>query len=136
MPLPDSLSISRNRLLSCLLLGAACTLMGCGGWERAKASLKPYKLDIPQGNVITQDMLDKLKPGMTPAQVRFIMGSPLVVDPFRANRWDYVYSLQQDGATREQRRVTVVFEADRLKSVEGDVTAAKPPAPADGGAQP
>ena len=56
-----------------------------------------YKIDIQQGNVVTQDMIDQLRPGMTRRQVRFIMGNPLLVDTFHANRWDYLYSLQPGG---------------------------------------
>lgn len=99
-------------------------LAGCGSWSNPIKRISPYKLDIQQGNYLTQEKLDKLKPGMTPSQVRFLLGTPLVVDPFRANRWDYVYSLMKEGQLLEQRRVTVVFENDRLKSLEGDVTPA------------
>lgn len=85
--------------------------------------LTPHRIEIQQGNLVTQDMLAQLKPGMTPAQVRFVLGTPLVVDPFRDNRWDYVYSLKQKGKAVEQRRVTVVFQQGVLKGVEGDVAA-------------
>ncbi len=93
--------------------------------------LSPYKADIQQGNAISQDMLARLKPGMTPSQVRFVLGTPLLVDPFRNNRWDYVYRLEKGGRLIESRRVTVVFENDKLKGIEGDVVpaaAAKPEA--------
>jgi len=53
-----------------------------------------YKIDIQQGNVVTQDMIDQLRPGMTRRQVRFIMGNPLLTDTFHADRWDYLYSIQ------------------------------------------
>ena len=99
-------------------------LAGCGGWSNPIDSLKPYKIDIQQGNAITQEMLDKLKPGMTPSQVRFILGTPLVTDPFHPERWDYVYRYIKAGHLTEQRRVTVVFENEKLLRVEGDVVAA------------
>ena len=70
------------------------------------------------------EMLNKLKPGMTPSQVRFILGTPLIVDPFRANRWDYVYRHEKGGKLLESRRITVIFEDERLKALEGDVVAA------------
>ena len=89
-------------------------------------AIQPYKLDIPQGNVITQEMVDKLKPGMTRSQVRFVLGTPLVVDAFRDNRWDYAYTLQKGGKVVESRRVTILFDGDVLKSIEGNVVAAKP----------
>jgi len=104
-------------------------LAGCGSWSNPIDRIKPHKIDIPQGNALTQDKLDKLKPGMTPAQVRFILGTPLIVDPFHSNRWDYVYRLEKEGKLVESRRVTVIFENDQLKGLQGDVVAA--PAKAD-----
>jgi len=97
-------------------------LAGCGSWSNPVAKLKPYRIEVQQGNLVTQEMLVRLKPGMTPSQVRFILGTPLIVDPFHTDRWDYVYSLQQEGKVMERRRITVLFENDRLKGVEGDVT--------------
>jgi outer membrane protein assembly factor BamE len=96
-------------------------LAGCGSWSNPIDQLSPHRIEIQQGNVIKQDMLDKLKPGMTPSQVRFILGTPLVVDPFHKNRWDYVYRHEKGGKLVEHRRVTVIFEDERLKALEGDV---------------
>ena len=80
-----------------------------------------YKIDIQQGNVVTQDMIDQLRPGMTRQQVRFIMGSPLIQDTFHPNRWDYLYSLQAAGGQRKQERVSLVFNGDnQLSSLAGD----------------
>jgi outer membrane protein assembly factor BamE len=78
-----------------------------------------YKIEIQQGNVITQDMVDKLKPGMSRSQVRFALGSPLISDPFHDNRWDYVYRLEQKGRLVEQRKLTVFFEGDNLVRIDG-----------------
>lgn len=103
-------------------------LAGCSSWSNPIDKISPYRIDIQQGNAVSQEMLDKLKPGMTPAQVRFILGSPLVEDPFHPNRWDYVYRYLKAGKLTEQRRITVVFEDGRLKGVEGDVVAAGQPA--------
>lgn len=89
-------------------------------------TLAPYKIDIQQGNYVTQDMVEKLKPGMTRAQVRFVLGTPLVVDPFRADRWDYVYLNKKGGEVAEQRRFAVIFEGDKLLRLEGDVMPASP----------
>lgn len=119
-----------------VLLLLPLLLAGCGSWSNPIDKLRPYKIDIQQGNAISQDMLDKLKPGMTPAQVRFILGSPLVEDPFHPNRWDYVYRYQKAGKLTEQRRITVVFEGGRLKGVEGDVVAAQAAAPQSTAVQP
>lgn len=80
-----------------------------------------YKVDIQQGNVVTQDMIDQLRPGMTRSQVRFIMGNPLITDTFHANRWDYLYSIQPGGRQRQQERVSLVFNAnDQLAGLAGD----------------
>jgi outer membrane protein assembly factor BamE len=102
--------------------------------------LTPYKMDIQQGNVVTQEMVARLERGMTRAQVRFTMGTPLVVDPFRADRWDYVYLYMKQGNITEQRRIVVVFKDDRLDRIEGDVVPAERaridnPAPAAGSAR-
>ncbi|HNQ03444.1 MAG TPA: outer membrane protein assembly factor BamE [Thiobacillaceae bacterium] len=107
-----------------VLLLIPLLLTGCGSWSHPIDKLGPYKIDVQQGNVISQEMLGQLKPGMTPAQVRFILGSPLVQDPFHPNRWDYVYRYQKAGRLTEQRRVIAVFEDGLLKAVEGDVVAA------------
>ena len=92
----------------------------------------PYKMDIQQGNFVTQDMIAKLQLGMTRSQVRFALGTPLVVDPFRNDRWDYVYLYMKAGSVTEQRRFKVRFSEDKLARVEGDgVPAALNPAPAE-----
>jgi outer membrane protein assembly factor BamE len=104
-------------------------LAGCSSWNPVNA-ITPHRIEIQQGNVVTQEMLAKLKPGMTPSQVRFVLGTPLIVDPFRDNRWDYAYSLKQKGKVVEQRRVTVIFEKGVLKGIEGDVVPAAKPAEA------
>lgn len=80
-----------------------------------------YKIDIQQGNVIEQEMLDQLKPGLDKAQTRFIMGAPMLIDPFRNNRWEYIYSFQKGGGVREQRHITLHFEDDKLTHISGDV---------------
>lgn len=89
-----------------------------------------YKIDIQQGNVVTQEMVSRLKPGMTRSQVRFALGTPLVSDVFHPDRWDYVYRFQKAGVLTEQHHITVVFENDLLKRVEGDVVPAASEKPA------
>lgn len=103
-------------MLSSLTFAGLLALNGC-------SSIIPgvYKIDIQQGNVVTQDMIDQLRPGMTRSQVRFIMGNPLVTDTFHADRWDYLYSIQPGGGQRQQERVTLTFDAsDRLVGLSGD----------------
>jgi outer membrane protein assembly factor BamE len=96
-------------------------------------TLMPYQMDIQQGNVITQEMLSKLKPGMTPSQVRFILGTPLVVDAFHKDRWDYVYRYTKGGTVQEHRRVVVVFQDGKLARIEGDVIPAQRAGTTEGG---
>ncbi|RME33385.1 MAG: outer membrane protein assembly factor BamE, partial [Gammaproteobacteria bacterium] len=87
-----------------------------------------YRIDVQQGNVVTQEMLAQLRPGMDKRKVRYIMGTPLVIDTFHQDRWDYIYSYRGGRSwTREQRRVSLYFEDDRLVRVEGDVRPAQGP---------
>jgi outer membrane protein assembly factor BamE len=101
-----------------ILLAVLCA--SCG---TALPTIKPYKLDVQQGNVVTSKMLLQLRPGMTKSQVRFIMGTPLIQDSFHGNRWDYVYQMRESGKIIEQRRVILDFESELLKTVRGDVIA-------------
>jgi outer membrane protein assembly factor BamE len=93
-------------------------LAGCGS---SVPVIKPFKMEIQQGNVVTSKMLLQLRPGMTKSQVKFIMGSPLIVDSFHKNRWDYFYQLRQAGKVVEQRRVILDFDKELLVKVRGDV---------------
>ncbi|CAI8816320.1 outer membrane protein assembly factor BamE, partial [Methylocaldum szegediense] len=79
-----------------------------------------YEIDIHQGNIVSQQMVDQLRPGMTKRQVAFIMGTPLLVDPFHDNRWDYLYSNEPGGKPRIQKRITLVFDKDELIGLQGD----------------
>src|SRR5918998_5208341 len=88
-------------------------LAGCRGVPMLPG-LTPHKIDIQQGNYVTQDMVSKLKPGMSRSQVRFALGTPLVADPFHPDRWDYIYVLQKKGRVVEQRRIIIVFQEDKL----------------------
>ncbi len=88
--------------------------------------IRPYHMEIGQGNIITQETVDQLRPGMTRAQVRFLMGTPLIADPFHADRWDYFYSLRRStDKTLETRHITLTFKNDVLTTVEGDVAVKK-----------
>lgn len=101
-------------LLSSLTLVSLFALAGC-------SFPGVYKVDIQQGNVVTQDMIDQLRPGMSRAQVRFVMGNPLITDTFHANRWDYLYSIQPGGHARQQERISLMFDAaDQLVGLAGD----------------
>ena len=105
----NSPRIIRSFTLASLLVLAGCSFPGV------------HKIDIQQGNVVTQDMVDQLRPGMTTRQVRFIMGTPLITDTFNSNRWDYLYSIQVAGGTRKQERISLVFNDDNeLQGLGGD----------------
>jgi outer membrane protein assembly factor BamE len=84
-------------------------------------SIKPYKMPIQQGNLVTSKMMAQLKPGMTKTQVRFVMGTPLISDTFHKDQWDYFYQIENDGVIIEKRRVILMFEKDLLAKVKGDV---------------
>lgn len=80
-----------------------------------------YRPTIQQGNVVSQEQVNELKPGMTKRQVRFLLGSPMLTDVFHANRWDYAFTLGEGSRPSETQRVTVFFEQDRLVRIEGDL---------------
>ncbi len=106
--------MQRKRILNSLGLAALITLAGC-------SVPGVYKVDVQQGNVITQDMVDQLRPGMTTQQVRFIMGTPLVSDTFNPTRWDYLYSMEPGRQQRRQERLTLMFDEEgRLTGLQGD----------------
>ncbi|MBD9355754.1 outer membrane protein assembly factor BamE [Methylomonas albis] len=79
-----------------------------------------YTLDIEQGNIIDQSMINQLRPNMTKRQVLYIMGSPMLADAFHEKRWDYLYSEQASGEDRVQKRVSLFFNGDNLMGVQGD----------------
>ena len=80
-----------------------------------------YRIDIQQGNAITQEMLNKLKPDMTKKQVAYVLGTPLIIDTFHPNRWDYIYTFHPGNGQREQRKLTLYFtDEEVLSHIEGD----------------
>lgn len=106
------------RLLFSIILPVSFALTACSTVMNNLPGV--YTLEIQQGNMIDQDMIDQLKPTMTKRQVLYIMGSPMLVDFFHQKRWDYLYSRQADGDDREQKRISLFFEGDLLTGVQGD----------------
>ena len=109
-----------NRGVLSLLAAAALLPAGCG-WVPRIPGVTPYRMDIQQGNFVSQEMVAQLKPGMTKDQVRFILGTPMVNDIFHPDRWDYVYWREAGNGTREQRKLTVLFDNGQLSRLDGDV---------------
>ena len=85
----------------------------------------PFRMDIQQGNYVTQEMLSQVKTGMSKEQVRQTLGTPLLSDVFHGERWDYIYWREDERGKREQRRVAVFFADGKLARLEGDLVPAK-----------
>jgi len=81
----------------------------------------PYRIDVEQGNVVTQDVVDQLQPGMQRRQVAFLLGTPLLTDDFRPERWDYYYSLKTGHGVFIRRHMVLFFDGDTLVRLEGDM---------------
>ena len=79
-----------------------------------------YRVAVQQGNVITQEMVDRLRPGMTREQVAYIMGEPVMRNPFDQNQWDYVYTLRVRDRVDDRRKLSVIFVAGALAEIKGD----------------
>ncbi|MDQ2734029.1 MAG: outer membrane protein assembly factor BamE [Pseudomonadota bacterium] len=116
-----TLSRSPRVLFLALAAPAIALLGGCHSLQTDNNFLgviTPYRLEIVQGNVITREQAARIKPGMTKAQVRDVLGSPLVTDPFHVDRWDYVFTIRRQGAEPQLRRVVVLFKGDALESID------------------
>lgn len=86
--------------------------------EKVLGLLTPYRVEVVQGNVLTKEMVARVKPGMPKAQVRDLLGSPLLTDIFHESRWDYVFTIRRQGAPAQQRLVVALFDGDKLKSLD------------------
>ena len=110
---------NRSTLPAALL--AAAALAGCGSLQTSDNFLgvvTPYRVEVVQGNVVTSEQAAIVRPGLTRAQVRDVLGSPLLTDPFHADRWDYVFTIRRQGAPAQLRRVVALFKSDVLASVD------------------
>ena len=119
--------VARQRwvsLLSCLLPLSLAACSSLSDSLDVTKVLNPYRMDVRQGNMVTQEMVSQLRPGLTRDQVRFILGTPLVTDVFHADRWDYVYRLQPGKGEVQSRKLTVFFENGALARVAGDIVPA------------
>jgi outer membrane protein assembly factor BamE len=102
----------------------AALLAGCGSVDstsrRIASAFTPYKIEIVQGNFVSKEQVQALRPGMSREQVRQILGTPLVTSLFHAERWDYVFTLKRQGVDPQQRRLTVFFKGEGMDHFEGD----------------
>ncbi len=107
-----------------LAIAALATLAGCSSIDSMTrgfaGSLAPYKVEVVQGNFVSREQVEALKPGMTRLQVRDILGSPLLASVFHADRWEYVFTLKRQGVEPQARKLTVFFKGDALERFEGD----------------
>ena len=118
----------RFRLIAISVLLASCSNMSA---DKIPTLLEPYKMDIRQGNAVTPEMRARLQFGMTRNQVHVLLGTPLIQDPFHANRWDYYYSFAHQGRLEEQSRLTLYFENNVLVRIDdnGKISNAPPNMP-------
>lgn len=120
----------RKKLITPLIVCLSLSLLtGCAGetkqdeYQTSVLEDLPfvYKMTIQQGNVLTEEMVDTLKIGMTKNQVSFVLGTPVLTDFFHKNRWDYTYTIQRAHKRMEKRNLTLYFQDDVLARIEGDV---------------
>lgn len=119
---PGPVHFMRSYLAAALV--ASGLVAGCS-FDSVVGVVDPYRIDIRQGNYVDQEMLSQLRRGMTRDQVRYVLGSPLVVDVFRKDRWDYVYRFRPGRGDVQQRVISLYFDGDVLDRVEGDVAVAQ-----------
>lgn len=117
-------SLQRRRACLSLLVCASASLVACGSFNHASNSIAsvitPYKIDIVQGNFVSKEQAAAIKPGMTRAQVRDILGTPLLTSVFHADRWDYVFTFKRQGVPPQTRKVAVFFKGESLERIEAD----------------
>lgn len=134
----------RSRLAATLVLAA---LAGCSSLQpqtdRLLGVITPYRIDIMQGNVVTKEQAEMVKPGMSREQVRDLLGSPLLTSPFHADRWDYVFTLRRQGVEPQRRSVVAIFKDGKLERLEApdlpserEFVGSVRPASRSGGAEP
>ena len=116
-----------TRCAQFLIVPTVLVLNGCGGEEKPdeyQSSMLEdlpfvYKMTVQQGNILTEDMVDGLQPGMTKRQVRYLLGTPLLTDFFHADRWDYVYTIRRGHQDMQSKKLTLYFQDDALTRIEG-----------------
>lgn len=107
------------------LLGLACAGLGaCAGVDNSTrnfaSAITPYKPEVVQGNFVSREQVEALRPGMSRAQVVEVLGSPLLTSVFHADRWEYVFTIRRQGIDAQRRKLTVFFKGEDLEKFEGD----------------
>jgi len=114
----------RRRASLFLLIVASASLVACGSLNGASTHIAgvitPYKIDIVQGNFVSKEQAAAVKPGMSRAQVRDVLGTPLLASIFHGDRWDYIFTFKRQGLEPQARKVTVFFKGEVLDRVESD----------------
>jgi len=114
----------RTAYLLCLAALVA-TLQACSA-SYVPGILRPYRPDVQQGNIVTKDMVEQLRPGMTRDQVRFLLGTPMLTDIFHQDRWDYTYYLRRKNGDTQIRKLSVLFAEGKLDHFNSDAMPAEP----------
>jgi outer membrane protein assembly factor BamE len=116
-------SSSSYRLLAGVTVLAAIGLSGCAQNASNPLGISvPYRMDLVQGNVVTKELMERVKPGLKRNQVRELLGTPMLTDAFHADRWDYVFTLERQGSKPQRQALVLHFEGDVLKRVEAPAT--------------
>ncbi len=118
-----------HKLLIFITLASSVALSGCGSFADVGNAIPNaldrmpliYRPTIQQGNIFTQEDIDRLQPGMDKRQVRFVLGTPMLEDVFHKDRWDFVYTVGVGSRPSELKKVALFFENDRLVNIEGDL---------------
>ena len=124
-------SISSALKIAALAVAACAVLAGCSSVSNMTSGVSsssfnpvnwitPYKVDVIQGNFISKEQVEILKPGMTRAQVKDVLGTPLLADIFHNDRWDYVFTFKRRNVDPQSFKYTVFFKGDLLDRFEGD----------------
>lgn len=114
-----------SRVVRCLVPVAAVALLpACGTLDTASNQIarivSPFQVEVVQGNFVSREQVELLRQGMTRAQVRDLLGSPLITSLFHGERWDYVFTLSRKGQSVQQRKLTVFFKGEHMDRYEGD----------------
>jgi outer membrane protein assembly factor BamE len=123
-PVLGRIAFLQRSAATLLMLGAAFGLTACTSFSNKLPSVEsvvsPFKIDIVQGNVVTREQAQALRPGMSREQIRDMLGSPLLTSVFHADRWDYVFTFRRQGQVTQSRRLTVFFKDAGLERFESD----------------